>query len=289
MVKGIMTEAQKQAMVASLLQTSAGRATLAAELQQPLRKWQDYEPVGRSAFMIDRLPQGQRPYYDKDVNTPAFVIGEDAESILVQVKGESIYVPLMVISSNPEIPLAQTQDRRFDVQNRVKVKTKTEIFREEDRKIFSLFKQATTGNKVPNAPLSVEASKATVDSFSEAISLIERHGQLRCKHIYMNPSNMKIIRRLGKDYFEPSLTGELLRSGFVGNLLGAQVHTSPEIPVGEIYFTAEEEFTGVLVESIPLSVIAADIPSRLAVGFVVYERIGLALTNSHSVARLALV
>ncbi len=284
-----ISAAKRDAIIASLMTTAAGRNRIAAELTQPLRKYQDYEAVGRSAFMLDNLPASQRPYYDKDIDTPAFIIGEDGETIMSQVKGESIYVPLMVISANPEIPLTQTQDRRFDVQNRVKTKAKTEVFREEDRKIFALMRQAVTGASVPNAPLSVLAKDATVDHFSEAISLIERHGMLRCRNIYMNPSNMKIIRRLGKDYFEPSLTGELLRNGFVGTLMGAAIHTSPEVPVGEIYFTAEPEFTGVVVESIPLSVIAADAPTRLASGFVIYTRTGYAITNAHSVSCLKLV
>lgn len=288
-MKKTISAKKRDAIIASLLTTAAGRNHIAAQLTMPLRKYQDYESVGRSAFMMDNLPASQRPYYDKDIDTPAFVIGEDGETIMTQIKGDSLYVPLMVITSNPEIPLTQTQDRRFDVQNRVKVKAKSEIFRAEDRKIFALFRQAVTGANVPNAPLSVLTKDATVDAFSETISLIERHGLLRCRNIYMNPSNMKIIRKLGKDYFEPSLTGELLRTGFTGTLMGAAIHTSPEVPVGEIYFTAEPEFTGVLVESMPLTVVSADAPTRLAVGFVLYQRIGLAITNSHSVACLKLL
>lgn len=284
-----MSTAKRDAIIATLLSTASGRNTIASELQLPLRQYQDYEAVGRSALMIDRLPAGQRPYYDKDIDTPAFIIGENGETIMSQIKGESVYVPLMVISANPEIPLTQTQDRRFDVQNRVKVKTKHEVFRIEDRKIFALMRQAVTGDTVPNAPITIATADATIDQFSEAMSLIERHGLLRCRNIYMNGGNTKIIRKLGKDYYEPSLTGELLKTGFTGTLMGASVHISPEIPVGEIYFTAEPEFTGVLTESLPLTVISADAPTRLAVGFVVYERVGIAITNAKAVSCLKLI
>lgn len=281
-----LTQAQKAQMIATLASTPEGRKTIAAELIQPLREYQDYEAVGRTAFLMDSLPASGRPIYDKDVNASAYIMGERGQTVITQAKGDSIFVPLFEVISNPEIPMTQIQDRRYDIKTRVQVKAKAEVFRAEDRKIFALMKATIDAPNAKNAPLIKASADVTIDDFSEAMGLIERHGLLRCRNIYMNPSNMKYIRKLGSDYFEPALTGELLKTGFIGALMGAQVHTSPEIPVGEIYFTAEPEFTGVFVESIPLTVMSADVPNRLIVGFVIYQRIGVAVTNSHSVACL---
>lgn len=223
-----LTLSERRRIVANMIRKPSGRAQLAEAMKEPLRNYRDYEAVGRRAFMVDPLEPGQLAYYDKDVDVPAWVVSEDGQDVLCIVKGTRVSVGLFEIATNPMIPITQIFQRKFDLEARVKAKTKAEIFRKEDTKIFSMLLAMVQAGTHPNPviPVDVSATPVTIDHFSEAMSLIESHGNIRCANIFMNPGNMKILRALGKDYFEPAITNELLRTGFVGTIMGCQIHTT---------------------------------------------------------------
>ncbi len=282
-----MTVAQKRMLIAKQMRTAAGRATLAASMNRPLREMRDYQSVGRRAFSVDPLADGALPYYDKDPLTPAFVVGEEGEDVKVVVKGERVFVPLFEIATLVEIPLTQIKQRRYDLQDRVKTKTKSEIIRVEDQKIFKLLSKICNSAKAPNQPIVVAKANLTIEHFSDAMGLIESHGDIRVANIFMNPVHNTVLRKINKDFyidFETSKT--LLAVGHIGTLYGATINTSSEVPKSEIYFVGEPEFTGTLVESQPLTVLSADNPAARAIGFSIFEQIGLLVHNSKAVAML---
>jgi len=283
-----ITAAEKRKIVAGLLKTPEGRASLAAALQEPLRTFRDYEAVGRRAFMVDPLGDGQLPYYDKDPKLTAYVVGEEGEDLMDVVKGDRIFVPLFEIAGNPQIPLTQVKMRKYDVEARVKQSAKNEIFRVEDQKIFKMFTTIANDANHVHSPVTATAADATIDDFSEAMALVEKQNGLRCANIFMNPGNMKIVRRLGKDYFEPSTTAELLRTGRMGNIFGATVNVSPEIAADEIYFTSEEDTFGVFVQSQELTVMPADRPEERKLGWSVFQQIGVSIHNPYGLSMLKL-
>jgi hypothetical protein len=82
---------------------------------QPLRLRRDYSAVGRKTFLVEQLPDGALPIYDKDPDVTAFVVGEEGENILAIQKPRRVIFPLFEIASNPEIPLTQIKERRFDL------------------------------------------------------------------------------------------------------------------------------------------------------------------------------
>jgi hypothetical protein len=285
-----MTVAQKRMLIAKQMRTAAGRATLAASMNRPLREMRDYQSVGRRGLSVDPLADGALPYYDKDVDTPAFVVGEEGEDVQVVVKGERVFVPLFEIATLVEIPLTQIKQRRYDLQDRVKTKTKSEILREEDKKIFNLMSTIANSSKAPNTPITVSKADLTIEHFSEAMGLIEAHGDIRVANIFMNPLHNTVLRKINKDYyidFETSKT--LLAVGQIGTLYGATIHTSSEVARNEIYFVGEPEFTGTLVESQPLTVLSADNPAARAIGFSIFEQIGLLIHNPKAVSMIKIV
>jgi len=77
-----ITTAQRDKIIADLLQTQAGRQKLAASMTQPLRTRRDYASIGRKTFLVEQLPDGALPYYDKDPDVTAFVVGEEGENIV---------------------------------------------------------------------------------------------------------------------------------------------------------------------------------------------------------------
>lgn len=284
-----MTVAQKRSLIAKHMKTAAGRQTLAASMDRPLREFRDYASVGRRLLSVDPLADGALPYYDKDVNTPAYVIGEEGEDIMVVAKGERVFVPLFEIATLVEIPLTQIKQRRYDLQERVRTKTRAEVIRKEDKKIFNLLSKIQSAAQVINAPVVTTKANLSIETFSEAMSLIERHGDVRVANIFMNATWNTVLRKINKDHyidFETSKT--LLSVGRIANLYGAEIHTTSEVDASEIFFVGEPEFTGVLVDSQPLTVLSADNPAARAVGFSVFEQIGLLVHNPKAVASITI-
>jgi hypothetical protein len=97
----------KQRVIGDLLKTAAGRNKLAASMVQPLRFRRDYTSIGRKTFLVEQLPDGALPIYDKDPRAAAYVIGEEGENILAIQKPKRVLFPLFEIASNPEIPLKE--------------------------------------------------------------------------------------------------------------------------------------------------------------------------------------
>lgn len=285
-----MNVAQKRKLIASHMKTAAGRQTIAASMDRPLREFRDYTSVGRRALSVDPLADGALPYYDKDIATPAYIVGEEGEDVMIVAKGERVFVPQFEIATLVQIPLTQIKQRRYDLQDRVRTKTRAEILRKEDGKIFKLLSTIQGSSKVINAPVVVNKIDISIETFSEAMSLIESHGDIRVANIFMNAKWNTVLRKINKDHyidFETSKT--LLAVGRIANLYGADIHTSSEVPIDEIFFTGEPEFTGILVESQPLTVLSADNPQERAVGFSVFEQIGLLIHNPKAVASIKIV
>ena len=94
-----VTAAQKNQLMTKLLGSTQGRKKIAASIQEPLRKLRDYVSIGRRALWIDELPDGALPIYDRDVATPAFVVGDEGDSIqALPVEGARMMVPLFEIA-----------------------------------------------------------------------------------------------------------------------------------------------------------------------------------------------
>lgn len=282
-----LTTSQRRAVIASRLKTAAGRATIAASMSRPLREYRDYTSVGRRALSVDPLADGALPYYDKDVDVPAYVVGEEGQDVLVYAKGERVFVPLFEIATLVRIPLTQIKQRRYDLQDRVKTKTKSEVIKREDEQIFKLLSRISNSATAKNSPIAVTAANLNIGHFSQAMGEIEKHGDIRCANIFLNPKWNQILRDINKDYyidFETSKT--LMQNGTIGTLYGATISTSSQVPENEIFFTGEPEFTGTLVESQPLTVISADSPADRAIGFSVYEQVGILVHNSNAVSSI---
>ena len=62
-----MTNEEKEFLIARALETEEGRTALAQAMANPIRTSLDYQGVGRKLLVVDPLPQGSLPVYDKDV------------------------------------------------------------------------------------------------------------------------------------------------------------------------------------------------------------------------------
>src|SRR5271168_2556278 len=105
---------QQTAQLGQLLKTAGGRQKLAASLGPSLRRRRDYMSIARKALMVETLPDGALPIYDKEFDTAAmtvgstpgssfveaFVVGEEGGDIVRVTKPKRVTVPTFEIVSN---------------------------------------------------------------------------------------------------------------------------------------------------------------------------------------------
>lgn len=324
-------QARAQARNAKILQLLAqgakGAAIIAKDMIQPLREYQDYQSVGRSAVQVETLAQGQDPLIDYDVDgNLAYVISNLSADVMKIINPATARVNTFDIASNPQIRYEALQSRKYDLKTRVQEKAQSEIFRVEDRFIFNALLAAAThkykrpvyenpaldmgGNKQAepvylgeeevtisgnpvNAPVVSTFADVSIREISTAMSLIEGHGGLQAKNLFINPFNAQILRNINvnssQGYFvDFDTSSELMKNGILGTVYGLTVHVTPEVPKDKILVTAAPEFVGRLVERIVLTVIPYELPERLSTAFSIFENVGCLVHNPKAVAAITL-
>ncbi len=278
----------KQQIISEYIKTAAGRAKLAASMIQPLRLRRDYSAVGRKTFLIEQLPDGALPIYDKDPDVTAYVVGEEGENILAIQKPRRVIFPLFEIASNPEIPLTQIKERRFDLIERSQDLAKAQIQAAEDERVFAVLDSIaangfdTLGATNPDVAVVAPISPSVLaDAFAE----IERH-DLRVARIYMNAVDYADIRKFGRDILDIESQATLLKTGLQAVLWGAQIITSRLVPVGFVYVCCEPENFGRFPVRTELTVLSADDPKARTIGFSCFENVGIGAFNPRGLTRM---
>jgi HK97 family phage major capsid protein len=286
---GQLTQAEKERVLEKLLATSDGRMKLAASMQNPLRERLDYEGVFRRAAIVDPLPQGALPYYDKDIDVPAIVIGEEGEVPETVVKGRRILIPLFELGSNPKVPFTQIKERRFNVIDRAQDKAKQEIQAAEDELGFAALDVALTAvnpatGTLYNAAIA-SAGLLDRDALADSFSEIEKH-DLRVARIFMNAKDYSDVRKWGRDQLDPVTQKSLLATGLMGMIWGSEIIVSRVVPIGTVYVCTESKFLAVMPQRIDLTVLPADDADRLLVGWSIFEQIGIGVFNPRGVSSI---
>lgn len=286
-----VSNAAKQKIIGEYVKTPQGRAKLAASMTQPLRTRRDYAAVGRKTFLVEQLPDGALPIYDKDPDVTAYVVGEEGQNILAITKPRRVIFPLFEIASNPEIPLTQIKERRFDLIERAQDLARAQIQAAEDERVFAVLDSIATagfdslpGGLNPDIPVVAPLSGAVL---ADAFALIERH-DLRVARVYMNARDYADLRKFGRDILDIETQATLLKTGLMATLWGAQVVTSRLVPVGTCYVCCEPEHFGRVPVRTELTVLSADDPRARTIGFSVFENLGLGAFNPRGLARLTI-
>lgn len=282
----------KAKLISDYVGSSAGRAKLAASMTQPLRLRRDYMAVGRKTFLVEQLPDGALPIYDKDPDVTAYVVGEEGENILAITKPRRVTFPLFEIASNPEIPLTQIKERRFDLIERAQDLARAQIQAAEDERVFATLDAVATAG-FDSVPGQINPDVAVVAPLSgavlaDAFSLIERH-DLRVARVFMNARDYADLRKLGRDVLDIESQRDLLKTGLMGTLWGSQIITSRLVPVGTVYVCCEPEMFGRIPVRTELTVLSADDPKARTIGFSVFENLGIGCYNPKGLARMTIV
>jgi len=284
----VISNELKQQIIGDYLKTASGRAKLAASMVQPLRLRRDYTSVGRKTFLVEQLPDGALPIYDKDPNVSAFVVGEEGQNILAITKPRRVLFPLFEISSNPEIPLTQIKERRFDLIERAQDLARAMIQAEEDTRVFTVIDAvAQSGyDNIGKTNTDVAATAPfTPSDLADAFAQIEQQ-DLRVARVFANARDYSDIRKWGRDIYDPETMAVLIKTGLMGTIWGAQIIVSRKVPVGYLYVTTEPEFFGRIPVRTELTVLSADDPKNRTIGFSVFENLGIGCHNPLGICRV---
>lgn len=295
-----MTNEQKEFLIARALDTDEGRQALASAMANPIRQSLDYQGIGRKLLVVDPLPQGALPVYDKDVDVKAFVLPKRGAVPEQIVEGDRVQVPTFEIASYPTVRFAQVKERRFNVIDRAQQRAKSDIMAVEDEVVFSLLEQvaidnnanydATTGDGVAVITAKASDGQTSLDKelLTKAFREVEKNDLVVTK-IVMNAGRFADMRGWTSHDLDPVTQHEVLQTGLFGHIWTADILISKKCPVNKVFVLADPEFVGVMPIRQDIQVIPADEPKTLRLGWVVYEEIGAAVINNMAVTMIEFI
>jgi hypothetical protein len=273
--------AEREALIAQALDTPQGRVALAQAMVEPIRRALEYQAVGRKLLMVDELPQGAYARYEKDVRAVAHVISRRGAVPDMITEGEEILVPTFEIATNPTIRLSDVKARRFYIVDRAQIKAKEAIQKEEDLNIFNAINAA-----VDAAHTVVSTGGAlTLNALNQAFATIEQH-DLTVGKIVTHALRYADIRNFGKTVYDEATQKEVLTTGLFGHLFTADIHVSSRCPTDTVFLLAPAEYVGALPIRQDITVLPADDPKKIRIGWVIYEEIGITIINSYACAKV---
>ena len=278
-----LTVQEKEALIERALETQDGRVALAASMANPIRITLDYQSVGRKLLVTDPLPQGALPIYDKDVKVPAVVVSKRGRVPDDVIEGERVTVPMFEIASYPQVRFSQAKARRFNLIDRSQQRAKLDLMAIEDQNIFNAIE---AGSEISNTGIAATNALSRTAMLS-ALAEIGKWDLVPAKFVMNYSEYVDILKFNGETDFDPVTQREILQTGLVGHLWTTDILVSKMIPRGTVYCLAEPEFVGVIPIRQDINVIPADKPSKLRLGWVVYEELGVGVVNTRSLAKIS--
>jgi len=294
-----LNDEQRDEMIKQALMTQEGKIALGQAMATPIRRNLDYQGVGRKALVVDPLPQGALPIYDRDIDVAAVVVSSNGSAPESRVFGDRVTIPEFEIVSNPTVRIAEVKRRRFNIVDRAQQKARQEIQAQEDANVFAALDFAAT---TENAAQALAPLAATVNASVSAQSGLQKSGMLNLKRqidrwdlvtskYFMNINEFTDILDWesagsnGASAVDPVTQRELLQTGLYGQIFGADIIVSKVVPAGTAYACADPEFVGVMPVRQDIEVLPADEPKQLKLGWVVSEIVGIGIVNPRGVAK----
>jgi len=284
------SDQQKDEMVKRALMSSDGKVALGQAMALPIRRNLDYAGVARRALVVDPLPNGALPVYDRDIDVSAVVVSANGSAPESRVQGDRVNVPEFEIVSNPVVRIREVKMRRFNVIDRAVQKARQEIQAQEDANVFAAldFAADTTFGGDNTAQDIVDGGLSRRD-LVEIATQVDRWDLVTTK-FFMNIVEFNDIRLWssqnggGVAEVDPVTHREILQTGLYARIFGADIIVSKIVTPGTVFGCADPEFVGVMPVRQDIEVLPADEPKRLSLGWVVSEIIGVGIVNARGVA-----
>ncbi len=275
------SDEQKELIMTAAMDDAQGRLALAQVMVEPIKVALEYQAIGRKLLLVDELPQGVIPRYEKDVYTTAHVVSKRGAMPEAMAEGTEVFVPLFEIGVNPQVRLSEIKARRFYIVDRIQMKSKEAIQKEEDTEIL-----AAINASVPTNQTVTITGELTLQALNYIFTLIEEHDLVVAK-IVVHPRQYGDIRMFGNEVFDQATKREVLMSGLFGHLFTADIHMSHRVPSGSVYLLAPAETVGAIPVRQDITVLPADNPRELRLGWVIYEELGITVINDYATGKIS--
>lgn len=283
------SDEKRDELVARAIMTHDGKLALAQAMANPIRRNLDYQGLARRALVVDPLPQGALPVYDRDIDVTAVVISSNGTGPESRVFGDRVTIPEFELYSNPTVRIAEVKRRRFNVIDRAVQKARQEIMAQEDANIFAALDAAAT---IENTAQDLADAGMLKRDLVELKAQVDRWDLVTTK-FFMNINEFNDILNwasgggggAGGGEVDPVTQREILQTGLYAHIWGADIMVSKIVPPGTVYAAADPEFVGVMPIRQDIEVMPADEPRQLKLGWVVSEIIGLGIVNPRGCAR----
>ncbi len=284
-----LNDDKRDELISRAIMTHEGKIALAQAMANPIRRNLDYQGIARRALVVDPLPQGALPVYDRDIDVAAVVISSNGTGPESRVFGDRVTIPEFELFSNPTVRIAEVKRRRFNVIDRAVQKARQEIMAQEDANIFAALDAASA---VENAPQDIADGGMLKRDLIEIKVQIDRWDLVTTK-FFMNINEFTDILNWaagggqgpGGGEVDPVTQREILQTGLYAHIWGADIMVSKIVPPGTVYGAADPEFVGVMPIRQDIEVLPADEPKQLKLGWVISEIIGIGIVNPRGTAR----
>jgi hypothetical protein len=272
---------ERELLIAQSLESPEGRVALAQAMVEPIRRALEYQAVGRKLLMVDELPQGAYARYEKDVRALAFVLSRRGASPDMIIEGEEILVPTFEIATHPTVRLSEVKARRFFIVDRAQIKAKEAIQKVEDSEIFTVINAAIDADHTVVST----GGALTITALNQAFSTVEQH-DLTVGKVVLHAFRYADIRNWGKTVYDEATTKEVLTTGLFGHIWTADIHVSSRMPTTTVFVLAPAEYLGAFPIRQDITVLPADDPKKLRLGWVIYEEVGIVVINNYAAAKV---
>lgn len=286
------SDQQRDELIKRALLTQEGKVALGQAMANPIRRNLDYQGVGRRVLVVDPLPQGALPVYDRDIDVSAVVVSSNGSAPESRVFGDRVTVPEFEVVSNPTVRIREVRMRRFNVIDRAQQKARQEIQAQEDANIFAALDfaaDATLGGE--NTAQDIADAGLLKRDLSEIKVQVDRWDLVTTKFL-MNIIEFNDIlnwatgggQGAGGGEVDPVTMREILQTGLYAHIWGADIIVSKIVPPGTVFGAADPEFVGVMPIRQDIEVLPADEPKQLKLGWVISEIIGIGIVNPRGCA-----
>ncbi len=285
---GNVSDDRRDELISRAIMTQDGKIALAQAMANPIRRNLDYHGIARRALVVDALPQGAMPTYDRDIDVAAVVISSNGSGPESRVFGDRVTIPEFELFSNPTVRITEVKRRRFNVIDRAVQKARQEIMAQEDANVFAAIDAASS---VENTVQDISDSGLLKRDLLELKAQVDRWDLVTSK-FFMNINEFTDILKwgsgggqgVGGGEVDPVTQREILQTGLYAHIWGADILVSKIVPAGTVYAAADPEFVGVMPVRQDIEVLPADEPKQLKLGWVVSEIIGLGICNPRGVS-----
>lgn len=282
-----VTTAAAAAELGRQLTNPNGRYEVGQTMLEPFKEGRDYVSIGRKVLAVHHLEPGAPAWYDIDPQFSATVIGSlgGAPRVLDGASYDRVELTHFPIVTLVRIGVQEPALRRFDVLDRAQVRAQAEMAEVEDLEIFKAIRTAAQGggsgiSDGVSTPTNPTTGAFSLDLLAQLYANLEDACDSNVENVLVRATSYRNIRSLAGTTFDPVTRRELLKTGYVGDLWGAQWRISKKLVDKEFLAVASPEYVGVMSVRIDLSQMDAPLAELLQYGWVLYEFVSPAiLTN----------